>query len=118
MVYFQMSQIGNWIVSTDFDGFDIKLEQVSPHRDPATLGLYWKKTIHGPRVVGTNLDSGRCNWYKKSGTSNGAVYFEDHTSTTKPICNSIHCETIEGTPRYIQEEGKAEMCDYSPITTR
>ena len=42
---FQMSEDGNWIVSTDLDGMDIKLEQVSFYLDPASLNLRWKKTV-------------------------------------------------------------------------
>ena len=127
LMYFQMSQDGNWIVSTDLGGMDIKLEQMSVHQDPSTLGLRWKKAGLGLRVVGSNYNTGPCNWYKKSGTTNGAVYLDD-TSTTKPICNNIHCgqnegtqgniqedENIEGAPRNIQAEGKTEMLDHTPI---
>ena len=55
---------------------------------------------------GSDHDFGSCNWYKKSVTNNGAVYFEDKTRSTKPICNNIHCGKNEGTPRNIQAEGK------------
>ena len=74
---------------------DIKLEQQSGHQDPASLGLRWKKTVRGQRVVGSNHDIGCCIWYKKSGTNNAVVNFED--STTKQICNTINCEQNEGT---------------------
>ena len=47
LMYFQMSQDGNWIVSTDFDGMDVKLEQVSAYQDPASLGLNWKNSAFG-----------------------------------------------------------------------
>ena len=92
VMYFQMSQDGNWIVSKDFDGMDIKLEQESGHQDPASLGLRWKKTVRGPRVVGSN-----------------------HDSTTKQICNNINCEQNEGTTRNIQDDEKVKTMDLTPI---
>ena len=107
LMYFQMSKDGNWIVSTDLGGMDIKQEQMSVHQDPSTLGLRWKKAGLGLRVVRSNYNTGPCNWYKKSGTTNGAVYLDD-TSTTKPICNNIHCGQNEGTQGNIQEDEKAE----------
>ena len=114
VMYFQMSKVGNWIVSAHLDGTDIKLEQESAHLDPASLSLHWKGNIPGLRVEGSDYDIGPCSWYKKRGTTNGAVHFEDITSTTKPICSRLNCEQNEGTERNFQEEEK-EFLDYTPI---